>query len=334
MASPRSPSVDWLSRPASAVPASSGGGGGGGADDDGAGSAPEGDAESTSRRITIVPGIDAVVLPEEPDGIPDPAVQAKVAMYLQKGRSLVDNVHELRNFRNPTLYTKLIELHGLDEFGSNYPRDKFDRKSLDADATYDRLGTFSPLPAGLPPSPRPLAWAPPFAALPTTPGLNPSLPSDEPAAIPADRQKKRMEQKEKDRMAKSRTEISFVSKGAADAPPAVPTPPAAALAGVAPAPTPAPAPPLRLSSSGPALVIDAALEMSAVSPGGSLVDTAQRNWQESAGQVPGAMPQEPGVCAPISTKGSSTSSPSMSQLMACLESMAEGSMSLASQNSA
>jgi hypothetical protein len=106
-------------------------GGGGSGDDDAGG----------SRLITIVPAIAAVPLPPEPPaGAVDPAVQQEVVRYLAKGRSLVDNVHELRTFRNPTLYAKLVRQLGLVEAGTNYPRSLYDRAQLDPEASYEQLG--------------------------------------------------------------------------------------------------------------------------------------------------------------------------------------------------
>jgi len=108
----------------------------------GAGAIDAADAEALGVHVpNLVAAIDAVPLPPQPDGEVSPALQAKLAAHLSSARSLVAHLYKLRSFRNHTLYAKLIEAHGLDEHGSNYPKDKFDRTQLNPDAYYDKLGT-------------------------------------------------------------------------------------------------------------------------------------------------------------------------------------------------
>ncbi|KAI8807828.1 HCNGP-like protein-domain-containing protein [Cladochytrium replicatum] len=80
-------------------------------------------------------------LPPEVEGDPDPELQAKVEKYMkymEKGIRINDSFKKPL-FRNPSIMSKQIEFLGLDEYGSNYPKDIFDPHGFPADAYYDRI---------------------------------------------------------------------------------------------------------------------------------------------------------------------------------------------------
>ena len=57
------------------------------------------------------------------------AVQSKIVNLLQKkASSKLPSLHHRKDFRNPSLYRKLVQFCDLDEFGTNYPEDLYDTK--------------------------------------------------------------------------------------------------------------------------------------------------------------------------------------------------------------
>lgn len=55
----------------------------------------------------------------------------------QKGVNLNDSLTNLRSFKNPHIYTKLIEYADIEDSGTNDPNPLFDVRSFPADAYYD-----------------------------------------------------------------------------------------------------------------------------------------------------------------------------------------------------
>jgi len=90
-----------------------------------------------------VPEILQVELPVEPEGECDPDVQEKVANFVEKselGHSLNQNLLNLKSFRNPNIFTKLIEVFDIREYGSNFPPETHvDLYSLPQESFYDEL---------------------------------------------------------------------------------------------------------------------------------------------------------------------------------------------------
>lgn len=84
-----------------------------------------------------------VVIPAEPAN-PCPAdLQDKIAKLHQ--RMLSGNldmnkvIQERKDFRNPSIYEKLIQFCSINEFGTNYPPDRFDPFKWDKDSYYEEL---------------------------------------------------------------------------------------------------------------------------------------------------------------------------------------------------
>lgn len=91
-----------------------------------------------------VPEILQVELPAEPEGECDPEVEDRVVNFMRKneqlGQSLTQNLVNLKSFRNPNIFTKLIEVFGIREYGSNFPPESgVDLYSLPKESFYDEL---------------------------------------------------------------------------------------------------------------------------------------------------------------------------------------------------
>jgi hypothetical protein len=83
-------------------------------------------------------------LPPAPSGQCKPELQAKIVQLLQKQRQrnirLNKSVQSRKDFRNPSIYEKLVGFLGLDELGSNYEHRTFDDRTWSSDCFYDALG--------------------------------------------------------------------------------------------------------------------------------------------------------------------------------------------------
>lgn len=84
-----------------------------------------------------------VQLPPEPAGRCSNALQEKIIKLLEKkGRLGIDlnrNVQERKDFRNPSIYDKLVQFCNLDEVGTNYPEHLFNPHEWSEDSYYDNL---------------------------------------------------------------------------------------------------------------------------------------------------------------------------------------------------
>ena len=93
-----------------------------------------------SRTSSIV---DQVRLPPEPDGRCSRSLQDKIARMLEKKRignfSLNEHVQRKKDFRNPSIYEKLVSYCKIDEYGTNYPRNLFNPSSWGVESYYDAL---------------------------------------------------------------------------------------------------------------------------------------------------------------------------------------------------
>lgn len=86
---------------------------------------------------------DAVPLPPEPRGRCAPALQEKIArLYQRKLRDRCDmnaSIQMRKDFRNPSIYEKLIAYCGIDELGTNYPPETFDPQKWGPESYYEEL---------------------------------------------------------------------------------------------------------------------------------------------------------------------------------------------------
>ncbi|XP_033646438.1 SAP30-binding protein-like isoform X2 [Asterias rubens] len=79
-----------------------------------------------------------VRLPPEPSGRCSKHLQDKISSYYKKGFNL-NQVQTRKDFRNPSIYDKLISYLRIDELGSNYPSDVYDSHGWDENSYYEAL---------------------------------------------------------------------------------------------------------------------------------------------------------------------------------------------------
>ncbi|KAI8349222.1 HCNGP-like protein-domain-containing protein [Choanephora cucurbitarum] len=76
-----------------------------------------------------IDGIDNWGIPEEPTTLCDSDRAEQIAHFLSlraSGHRLNDHLQHNKAFRNPRIYTKLVEFAEVDEFGSNFDREDYD----------------------------------------------------------------------------------------------------------------------------------------------------------------------------------------------------------------
>ncbi|NXR82447.1 S30BP protein, partial [Pycnonotus jocosus] len=86
---------------------------------------------------------DEIKIPPEPPGRCSKQLQDKIErLYERKMKEGMDMnyiIQKKREFRNPTIYEKLIQFCSIDEIGTNYPKDMFDPHSWSEDSYYEAL---------------------------------------------------------------------------------------------------------------------------------------------------------------------------------------------------
>uniref|UniRef100_A0A1A8BLZ4 RNA binding motif protein 33 n=1 Tax=Nothobranchius kadleci TaxID=1051664 RepID=A0A1A8BLZ4_NOTKA len=82
-------------------------------------------------------------IPPEPPGRCSSQLQEKIhKLYERKLHGDFDtnsHIQQKKEFRNPSIYEKLIQYCGIDELGTNYPKDMFDPHSWSEDSYYEAL---------------------------------------------------------------------------------------------------------------------------------------------------------------------------------------------------
>ncbi|KAL4648064.1 SAP30-binding protein isoform X1 [Arapaima gigas] len=88
---------------------------------------------------------DEIRIPPEPLGRCSSHLQEKIQkLYERKLHGDFDtnsHIQKKKEFRNPSIYEKLIQYCGIDELGTNYPKDMFDPHGWSEDSYYEALGT-------------------------------------------------------------------------------------------------------------------------------------------------------------------------------------------------
>ncbi|NXM10370.1 S30BP protein, partial [Ploceus nigricollis] len=86
---------------------------------------------------------DEIKIPPEPLGRCSNQLQDKIKkLYEWKMKEGMDMNYIIQNkkeFRNPSIYEKLIQFCSIDEIGTNYPKDMFDPHSWSEDSYYEAL---------------------------------------------------------------------------------------------------------------------------------------------------------------------------------------------------
>lgn len=99
-------------------------------------------ASSLSRSM-LNKSFDEIELPPEPLAKCNKRLQEKIASLHEKrkreGTNLNNTIQRRKDFRNPSIYEKLIEFCGIDEKGTNYPPELFDPYSWGKESYYDGL---------------------------------------------------------------------------------------------------------------------------------------------------------------------------------------------------
>jgi len=107
------------------------------------------DELSRMRTLLQPPPIPDVVdwgIPEECTSACDPALQAKLAQFSALKHDRInpkhfnDSLMSNRSFRNPHLYTKLVEFVDVDERTTNFPKDMWDPNDVKRDWFADQIG--------------------------------------------------------------------------------------------------------------------------------------------------------------------------------------------------
>ncbi|KAG2460832.1 S30BP protein, partial [Polypterus senegalus] len=86
---------------------------------------------------------DEIRIPPEPTGRCSNHLQEKMQkLYDRKLHGDFDtnsHIQKKKEFRNPSIYEKLIQFCGIDELGTNYPKDMFDPHGWSEDSYYEAL---------------------------------------------------------------------------------------------------------------------------------------------------------------------------------------------------
>ncbi|XP_037836628.1 SAP30-binding protein isoform X3 [Kryptolebias marmoratus] len=86
---------------------------------------------------------DEIRIPPEPPGRCSSQLQEKISkLYERTLRGDFDtnsHIQKKKEFRNPSIYEKLIQFCGIDELGTNYPKDMFDPHGWSEDSYYEGL---------------------------------------------------------------------------------------------------------------------------------------------------------------------------------------------------
>ncbi|KAG7507608.1 SAP30-binding protein isoform X2 [Solea senegalensis] len=86
---------------------------------------------------------DEIRIPPEPPGRCSSQLQEKIhKLYERKLHGDFDinnHIQQKKEFRNPSIYEKLIQFCGIDELGTNYPKDMFDPHGWSEDSYYESL---------------------------------------------------------------------------------------------------------------------------------------------------------------------------------------------------
>ena len=81
----------------------------------------------------------SVMFPPDPAGRCSNSLQDKVMRALENNFSFNKSVEQDKDFRNPSIYEKMIEFCGIDEYGTNYPTHLFDPSLWRETGGYENL---------------------------------------------------------------------------------------------------------------------------------------------------------------------------------------------------
>ena len=114
-----------------------------------AGDSPAALSSEAKRRVGFpqcidVSPVEEVKIPPETLRPASPYLESKISGLIKKqqdgGRNINKSIHDHKDFRNPSIYQKLIEMCGLDELGTNFERDDFDPARWGPESSLEELG--------------------------------------------------------------------------------------------------------------------------------------------------------------------------------------------------
>uniref|UniRef100_A0A8C7DY91 SAP30 binding protein n=1 Tax=Oncorhynchus kisutch TaxID=8019 RepID=A0A8C7DY91_ONCKI len=86
---------------------------------------------------------DKIRIPPEPPGRCSSHLQVKIQKLYEKNLhgdlDTNNHIQRKKEFRNPSIYEKLIQFCSIDELGTNYPKDMFDPHCWPEDSYYEAL---------------------------------------------------------------------------------------------------------------------------------------------------------------------------------------------------
>ncbi|XP_034940643.1 SAP30-binding protein [Chelonus insularis] len=105
--------------------------------------------QSPSRQGELVSDGEAdqygVTIPPEPPGQYPSELQEKITQLFRKmesgGLDMNKVIQQRKDFRNPSIYEKLIQFCSINELGTNYPPDRFDPFKWGKDSYYEELAS-------------------------------------------------------------------------------------------------------------------------------------------------------------------------------------------------
>lgn len=87
--------------------------------------------------------VDEVGIPAEPEGRCSTALQDKIKRFMERkvqdGEDLNRAIQSRKDFRNPSIYEKLIVYLGIEELGTNFPKEDYNPKTWRKAPAYDEL---------------------------------------------------------------------------------------------------------------------------------------------------------------------------------------------------
>lgn len=94
------------------------------------------------RKIIGIP-LDKIEIPREPRSEPDPELVKKFEILrqtkIEKNMNMNFQIQKRKDFRNPSIYEKLIDHCEINEFGSNFPPEVFDPAGFHEGSFFDQL---------------------------------------------------------------------------------------------------------------------------------------------------------------------------------------------------
>uniref|UniRef100_A0A1B6DMQ4 SAP30-binding protein n=1 Tax=Clastoptera arizonana TaxID=38151 RepID=A0A1B6DMQ4_9HEMI len=103
----------------------------------------ENDINESERQKSNVEGNDDIQLPPEPSGRCSNELQDKISRYYDKmvtsGLDMNYIIQQRKDFRNPSIYEKLIQFCSIKEFGTNYSPEIYDPLRWGKESYYEEL---------------------------------------------------------------------------------------------------------------------------------------------------------------------------------------------------